>query len=32
VLTPEQIAAVFAVEATITESAVGPIPVLGKPL
>jgi iron complex transport system ATP-binding protein len=32
VLTPERIAAVFAVEATITESAVGPIPVLSKPL
>jgi iron complex transport system ATP-binding protein len=32
VLTPERIAAVFAVEAAITESAVGPIPVLRKPL
>jgi iron complex transport system ATP-binding protein len=32
VLTPERIAAVFAVEATITDSAVGPIPILRRPL
>jgi len=32
VLTPERIAAVFAVEATITDSAVGPIPILQRPL
>jgi len=32
VLTPERIADVFAVEATITDSAVGPIPVLRRPL
>ena len=32
VLTPERIAAVFAVEAFITESAVGPIPILERPI
>jgi len=32
VLTPERIAEVFAVEATITDSAVGPIPILHRPL
>jgi ABC-type cobalamin/Fe3+-siderophores transport system ATPase subunit len=32
VLTPERIADVFAVEATITDSAVGPIPVLRRPI
>jgi len=32
VLTPERIAAVFAVEAAITDSAVGPIPILQRPL
>jgi iron complex transport system ATP-binding protein len=32
VLTPERIAAVFGVEATITDSAVGPIPILQRPL
>jgi iron complex transport system ATP-binding protein len=32
VITPERIAAVFAVEATITDSAVGPIPILHRPL
>jgi len=32
VLTPERIAAVFAVEATITDSAIGPIPILQRPL
>jgi iron complex transport system ATP-binding protein len=32
VLTPERIADVFAVEATITDSAVGPIPILRRPL
>ena len=32
VLTPERIAAVFGVEATITDSAVGPIPILRRPL
>jgi iron complex transport system ATP-binding protein len=32
VLTPERIAAVFGVEAEITDSAVGPIPVLTRPL
>ena len=32
VLTPERIAAVFAVEVTITDSAVGPIPILRRPI
>ena len=32
VLTPEQIATVFGVDAVITDSAVGPIPVLRRPL
>ena len=32
VLTPERIAAVFAVEAAIADSAVGPIPILRRPL
>jgi iron complex transport system ATP-binding protein len=32
VLTPERIAEVFAVEATITDSVVGPIPVLRRPI
>jgi iron complex transport system ATP-binding protein len=32
VLTPARIAEVFAVEATITDSAVGPIPILRRPL
>jgi iron complex transport system ATP-binding protein len=32
VLTPERIAAVFAVEADIADSAVGPIPILQRPL
>jgi iron complex transport system ATP-binding protein len=32
VLTPERIADVFAVEATITDSVVGPIPILHRPL
>ena len=32
VLTPERIAAVFAVEAIIADSAVGPIPILHRPL
>jgi iron complex transport system ATP-binding protein len=32
VLTPERIAAVFAVEAAITETVVGPIPILQRPL
>jgi iron complex transport system ATP-binding protein len=32
VLTPQRIAEVFAVEATITDSAVGPIPILQRPL
>jgi iron complex transport system ATP-binding protein len=32
VLTPERIAAVFAVEASIADSAVGPLPVLHRPL
>ncbi len=32
VLTPERIAEVFAVEATLTDSAVGPIPILHRPL
>ena len=32
VLTPERIAAVFAVEASIADSAVGPIPILRRPL
>jgi iron complex transport system ATP-binding protein len=32
VLTPQRIAAVFAVEATITDSVVGPIPILHRPL
>jgi iron complex transport system ATP-binding protein len=32
VITPERIAAVFAVEATIMDSAVGPIPILHRPL
>jgi ABC-type cobalamin/Fe3+-siderophores transport system ATPase subunit len=32
VLTPERIAEVFGVEATITDSVVGPIPVLHRPL
>ncbi len=32
VLTPERIAAVFGVEATIADSAVGAIPILHRPL
>jgi ABC-type cobalamin/Fe3+-siderophores transport system ATPase subunit len=32
VLTPERIATVFGVDAVITDSAVGPIPVLRRPL
>jgi len=32
VLTPERIAAVFGVDAVITDSAVGPIPILRRPL
>ena len=32
VLTPERIAAVFGVEAVIADSAVGPIPILRRPL
>jgi hypothetical protein len=32
VLAPERIAAVFAVEASMAETAVGPIPILHRPL
>jgi len=32
VLTPERIAAVFGVEAEIADSAVGPLPILRRPI